>query len=593
MRATPAIGATALAPAAPADPNSDAVNAVAAFNPANEDTFDALEQVIDAGQVRVAVLRSPLTGANVERRWAAAYIGQALATTTADQRELRRRLSDADPSVRSLAAYGVLGIGGTDAIPVLIGVLESRASMRNSEPLETLATMADTRLTMMTRADFGFDVTDPARRRTAIRQWRRWWREVRRTIRWDRTAHRYRWRRERATGPVPRRGASVAAPVRRRAARSPRARAAATTTSLSGETLTVTIRIELLFDPSISRSDRQDILANAEVAQNFLNGPGRTGQCLDVKFDVIAQEGAGTPGFHQLNVDQLQYKGHPGYRTSYVKSFIGAGNSRFGRLWTGQVLRRSDGYQVFAHETAHLAGAPDEYTRDPNTGRTTPTDPASFMGDHERGKVLQRHLDDIAARFTSEQQRGCQLWTLTFVPWKAQLVAHSVRGITGRRHFIGFNATADVLTKFWVNPRTGRVTPAGEAIGFDSVHQSVGADAGDAPCDRVRLDERPKRFSSRVIGGELGNDRLHVRLKIGDTQYASLSCDPPPETPGGRKTLIGSSMELARSGDGESALDFSVAAPGGPGIVVSKSFSCCAGDPNRNASGTAKIVRVR
>lgn len=596
---------------AAASPNSDAVNAIVAFNPANEDTFERLEQVIDDGRADVFVLRRQLASSSLNRRWAAAYVGHNIADREADYRALRPRLRDRDRSVRALAAFGLLGGGKKEAIPRLIHLLSSREYMRHSEPLAAIPTLADERLTLTTRADFGFDITDRAKRRRAIKQWRRWWREVRRTIRWDRQAKRFRWRRERSSRRRSRRSAvapRAAAPV----ATAPVASPSSTTGSVSDETLRIEVPIELRFDSSIPRWARNEIMRNAELAENFLNGQmdgsRRTGQCLALEFDIKVKEGAGTPGFHQLKVDSIQYIGHPALRRSFVMRGD-PGNTRFGRLWTGEAIGKQNGPRVIAHEAAHLAGLPDEYTGGGQNGRSRPIDPKSFLGDHVHGEVLQRHLEALAERFARPDQLGCELWTLTFRPWSAQLIAHSLRGLRGRRHFIGFSATANLAANFWVNPRNGRVAPAGRRpcgellidknkqppcrdLDEGSELTDSSADSGNAPCDRVDLAPHPKRFETKVTGGERREELLRLRLDVGDREFASLSCDPPPETPGGEKKMISGSMRIARSGDGDTALDFAVAASGQVGQVVQKSFSCC-DDPNRRASGTTRIARVR
>src|SRR5205085_10814995 len=101
--------ALGIAAPAGANPDSDAVNAVVAFNPPSDAAFERLDAVIDARKANASVLRPQLTTGSKNRRLATAYIAHHLARTSADYRMLDRRLGDPDPSVRAMVAFGLLG----------------------------------------------------------------------------------------------------------------------------------------------------------------------------------------------------------------------------------------------------------------------------------------------------------------------------------------------------------------------------------------------------------------------------------------------------------------------------------------------------
>ena len=104
LLAVAAVLGAGAAPAA-ADPNSDAINAVRAFNPENRSTFDALERVKDAGGFNISILRTELGSRDLNRRWAAMYLAYQEAKTAPDFRVLGPRLRDRDQSIRAMAAY--------------------------------------------------------------------------------------------------------------------------------------------------------------------------------------------------------------------------------------------------------------------------------------------------------------------------------------------------------------------------------------------------------------------------------------------------------------------------------------------------------
>jgi len=526
-----ALALLASAPAA-ADPNSDAVNAVAAFNPANEDTFERLDAVIDAEAANASVLRSALSSGDLNRRWAAAYMAHNLARTEADFRMLDRRLRDGDASVRAMVAFGLFGGGKKQAIPVLIALLRSRAEMRHSDPPHRLATLTHNRLKRLTGANLPLNQ----------RSWQKWWREVRKTIRWDRTAHRYRWRRGKASGAAPRRAA----------ARAPRPKARAADYSsgkVANEKLTIDINIDLVFENAVTFLQRQKIKNATENAAKVLNGNGRSGQCLDVEFKVHVKSRTATDppnvGYHKIEVNEAQYVGHPGWRKSYVRR-PKPGQEGRGRFYTQEVL--DYGSALTAHELLHLMDFGDEYQRNKD-GTTKHFDPENILDYGSEGDVLQRHLDELVNKFAKPEERDCQEFRVQFDPWRTQLFAHTIGSGNRRTHRIGELATASINTRFWLNPRTGKIKPAGEGRGGDSkLTMAQATKPSGASCDRIRMKPGRVQFHT-VASGEAQGVTLRVKLAVGDQQQFEYVCNPPAKPASGTKSLISDGMKTAGAHD--------------------------------------------
>ena len=569
--------------AAPASPNSDAVNAVAGFNPSRQDSFERLEAVIDARAADVAALGPRLRAANRTRRWAAMYVAHNLPRTSAGLRILAGRLGDGDPSIRAMAAFAVLGGGREQAIPVLIALLRSRGEMRFGEPPEPLATMANARLVRLTGANFRFNAKAGARARTrAIRAWESWWRQVRAKIRWDAVAHRFRWRARHVSGAQALANpAAPAEPAPARAASTPLAAAADYTTgSVGNEKLTVQVNVELVFDTDVSRRDRSAIARATRNAQKIYNAKRRTGQCLDVKFEVNVKTRGPTdpptPGYHKIEINEAYYEGDPDWRRSYVRR-PEAGAEGSGRWYTSEVVQYGD--RLTAHEILHLMSFGDTYTRNAD-GSTTHHDPEDILDSGVSGDLLQNTLDEMVNRYAEPDDRKCERYALSFELWTTKLTAHEEPTRREIRHLIGEIATARVHAGFWVNPRTGRVTPAGEGISGDSEMKDVRADRGRAQCSRVSLEAGRARFRTFVTGERKG-DVLSLRLDVGDRETFSYSCTPAAKPPSGSKTLVRDGMEAA------GATEFTIPRPG-VGNSSTKAFTYSASFVGANGTGVVR-----
>jgi hypothetical protein len=587
-----------------ADANGDAIAAVNSFNPDNELSYPPLESVIEDGRAQLVALRSQLGASQLPRRWAAMYVGHNLARREADYRRLRPRLKDRDPSIRAMAAFALIGAGKKEAIPVLIRLLSSRQFLLYGEPLEPIATLANERLVRRTRADFRFNHYGSASaRRKAIKKWNRWWDEVKGNIRWDRGGQRFRWRRERNDRTVPNGapapgvdgGGSPALPP-------PPQPAPRTTGSSVNENLEVTVNIQLSPAAGRDAGSVSKVMALKQAAENFLNGSGRTGGCVNVTFKLNMQQGSGTPNFHQIKVLNGKSDRYRGARIDDIPD--NPGESTTGRLLDG------DDAKTLAHEALHLMGLYDEYTRKSN-GYSVPNDPDSVLGDDDSptSQVLQRTLDALAGRFDQQDQRNCQKFSLKFADWRTQGLPRTFGSGNSRRHIIGLRASAALAPDFWFNPRTGVITPAGDAPcgtlnlrtpcprnvdprtgGGNSTSGVAEANKGAAPCSRVTFMHLEKFFNTRVTGAKQG-DQFALNLQVGDGQQASYTCNPPARPPTERKNLIRQGMGAAKNGAGETALSFKTAIPPMGGSVGPIGFDYSA--DLDSANGEAVVSRIR
>lgn len=573
------------------DANSDAVNAVVGFDPANLDTQERLEEVLDAAAARAGVLRPHLASGNLNRRWAAAYLAHNLARFRPDFQMLERRRRDRDPSVRAMVNFGLLGGGRKASIPILIELLASSREMLNSDPPMPLAVLADRRLRRYTGANFGFNFRASSRsRRRAVAKWWQWWREVRGNIRWSPGSQRYRWRRQRAGSRAAARAASPSARAPRATASRPVAVASQNTSgAVANEKLTIEVNIELIYDSGVTSRQRSIMESAIRRAQNVLNGRGRTGQCLDMDFKInihVRRAGdSARPGFHQVKVNQTPVLRNPnnskaGYRRSFV--FTPKPNEQGSARFFPPDFEAS-GSAVAAHEILHLMSLGDAYTRN-GDGSVTHHDRENMLDDLQ-GNLLQSSLDELANRFAKEDERKCERYKLTFTPWRTELTAHSTGSGSNRQHFIGELATANVSTGFWANPRNNRITPAGEAAGGDSeMIPPVRATEGNANCTpNPSFTPARVRFHA-VAGGERQGDQLRIKLRVGDEERFSYSCTPPARPPAGVKNLISDGMEAL------GALDFTIPRPA-LGGTRERQFQANPA-PKTSASGKAVLTRL-
>lgn len=582
----------AVAPGAAGASNTDAVNAIAAFNPADERTFERLEQVIDAGGVDVAALKPQLASRTINRRWAAAYVGHNVARNEADHRALQPLLKDRHPTIRAMAAFALFGNGKKQALPALIALLKSRQLFMFGEPPLPLAVLADQRLTALTHADFGFDFEGSARaRRRAIGRWEKWYRDVRSTIRWDPAAGRYRWRRAGGRNLAP------AAPRRAPAT------AAAVTPAYAGDTGTVTLTVKLS-GPGLAANEAaiRAAVAKAQSVLNGASGPGntsRTGQCTRMLFQIsVAASGASAPGATPIIVTEGASKGE---RRSNV---TGAGTSEARMNLFADDATGTYGPEVIAHELVHLMGLGDEY-RNVGSGdsqKTVPYDASSLMGDIVKGTFKQRHLDALGEKFFPEQGRLCERWQLRFPNWQSTLRAHTVPATCPARgectYFLGgFVSAREIFADFWVDRRGRTVTPVGflpcgmvtvrsdcaETGGNSSAGEAL-VDVGTARC-QGSLKWDGARFETTVSGSVQSASSFRLIVKADDHQQAAYSCPFDARGQGGPKSYVSGGMALA------GADDFTVTAQNTVGTEVTVLFDRSAN--NRRGQGSAVLKRVR
>jgi hypothetical protein len=540
-------GLAALVLAAPARASTeDARAAIEAFDPAKLETLGALDDARAApGDIDVAQLRPLLASADVNRRWAAAYVTHAIADGSSDLQALRPRLRDPDPSVRALAAFALAGNGLKDGLAALVPLVANRALMANSDG-QSLSTLAEERLQILTRAG-----------KRGPGPWRRWWRKVRSTIRWDRQAERYRW--NSAKPRKPKRATLPPSP--------PVAHAAA-------GTVVIPIRVQIFWGAGVTSDQQVKILKNIREAVDLLNGGGRTGRCQPLSFELDLVEGGSELGeYYSIDVNEIKETHKARWGTSWIQAGF-----RNGRLWTGSAAGPR-GDELIAHEFGHIAGLPDEYYEyvDANgKTQTAPIDPESFMADEYNGSVLQRHLDFLAGRHDPAGEVGCERWAVTFPSWTSRLDAWTDGSGSTTTNWLGLSAIARVSAYFWVRAAGGAFTPAGKPIcgqevisGFkaasgsgrntpcpESSLNSQGLDArmaeGNADCGspapNLRFD--PARWDTAVTGSRSGND-FHIRLKVADLERAeAIHCEPAAEPSITRSySLIRDGMRFAGAHD--------------------------------------------
>jgi hypothetical protein len=584
------VTALVLPASAAADPNSDAVNAVKAFDPQNEATQRRLNEVVRRGGVNLQVLKPQLSKPNLNRRWAATYLIQALARSLPDHRLLEKPLRDRDESVQALAGFGLIGFGEEQSIPVLISALRSRQYLRNSEPPELLAALADERLVHFTKADFRFDPYASSRaRRRAIRKWNEWWSEVKDNIRWDRQGKRYRWRRERSRRPASTHGGPGAQT------------AESTLGGFDGGTATIAVKLQFAGRPLPNQLAKR--VAAAEKLLEGSRAASRTGMCFNVDFNFDVQvtdiDAPRIDGRHYVNVASVDADD---YLTSHA-DIPPPGQSGQAEFDT------ADDSVTLAHEILHLAGLPDEY-EDDGKGKTTPNDEASIMA-APRGRLLQRHLDFLASRFLDSQQEAlCEKYHLEFSPWESQSFAQTVGAASAgaqaeaahqqpgdHSHVIGEFASAVVAADFWLNTLNNRVTPAGHTpcgsllvtnpcpgeVRGSSSAGAAQADKGQATCQSVQLKWTAPRFPT-AVAGERQSGSFNLQLAVSDSQRFRYRCNPPASPSSGILHMIRDGMEFA------GALAFTIPVPA-MGSESSKSFSFS--DSSARAEGTVHITRLR
>lgn len=590
------------------DKTPEAIRAVTLFTPSSEEAFARLDGVIDGGGIRLAALRPYLASANLQRRWAAVYIVSNLATKQSDYVLLKRPFHDRNRTVRALASFALLGGGKKEAIPALIELLPFDDLLLYWEPPIPIAVAADYRLTSFTGARFKLDYTaSSANRRATAARWRLWWKAVKGNIRWDRRAHKYRWRKSglrpssfRSTPALPRTGAAQLAP------------AAPLTgpvdpVSVNPDTGTVTVNIEFVRDPGVSKSDRAAIQNAINNAVKFMNGPGRTGACTKIELKIDARFKGPDPPF-PAGSKPIVIKvvpGASGNRAAGQRSNIDL--PHYSGTWRVEDLKAPYAPTVVAHEVTHVMDLKDEYREGQG-----PLDKESYMAAVvPGGKMLQRHLDALAEKWLKDRNARCQKYEITFVPWTTHIDAWDQQ--VGSRHdyYIGRTSKANIFADFWVNPDTGEITPAGETpcadkdlnpkakqmsqadfdkckkesfpqgLGGNSELLGLSANPGTLPCSLVQLTATRQRFRTTVKGRKQAT-QLNLQLDVPDSETASYVCNPQAQ--GGFKQDITLGMTSA------GALSFAITAPA-LGGVVSRAFS--AREAHGSANGTARVVRLK
>jgi hypothetical protein len=232
------------------------------------------------------------------------------------------------------------------------------------------------------------------------------------------------------------------------------------------------------------------------------------------------------------------------------------------------------------------------------------------MGDHDPGQLLQRHLDFLAERFDTQDQKNCQKYSLTFARWLTEGNPQTVPGGGGQRYIIGLSATATVASDFWFNPRTGAIKPAGDMpcgelnlrrrcpedieypLGGGGNSTSIDGRAShpSAPCTDLELIHNEKYFDTTVSGSKQG-DAFALNLKVEDSQAAIYHCDPPATPPFENRTLISDGMALAKNSAGQTALSFQTAIPALNATVGPTAFRFA--NDNGRAEGDLVVGRIK
>jgi hypothetical protein len=114
---------------------------------------------------------------------------------------------------------------------------------------------------------------------------------------------------------------------------------------------------------------------------------------------------------------------------------------------------------------------------------------------------------------------------------------------------------ANVHTGFWLNPRTNKIKPEGEAKGGDSQMIKWEAKAPpEASCSSLSLFPGRDQFHTIASGERLG-DALRIKQTIKDEEIFSYECTPPASPASGTKALVSDGMKTA------GAHDFTIARP--------------------------------
>jgi hypothetical protein len=328
--------------------------------------------------------------------------------------------------------------------------------------------------------------------------------------------------------------------------------------------------------------------------------------CVEIDFalDVRTRE-VGEPisdGYHQLTV-VVGAEGEELASGRYRRSHIDGPRPRPGvEIGTGELTTdgiEQYGERLLAHEIAHLLDLADEYKRNPAGRYEYPYDPDSFLADGAKGAVLQRHLDFLVQRLVDEAALGCEKWKLDVQPWTTRLDPY----VSGDTHYIGRVSRARITAGFWANPRSGEITPAGDAPcgmlnltqrcdgiggpdnarGGNSVLSELRAIKGSASCSSVSFTAVRDRFTTTVTGRR-GDAELRLELDVPDQEVATYVCQPPAAYDPG-KSDISAGMDVA------GALDFTIALEGQGGRSGSRSFEFS--DAHDHASGTIRVTRLQ
>jgi len=130
---------------------------------------------------------------NPEVRLMAVYALAETASTPAGLRALRQELDAEDPTERALAAEGLLRRGESQALPVLIGLLDDETPLRGAEPPVDMWGFASELLLRYTDRDFGLSTAESiAAASEAKPAWEQWWQSSAETIEWNEDEQQFR-----------------------------------------------------------------------------------------------------------------------------------------------------------------------------------------------------------------------------------------------------------------------------------------------------------------------------------------------------------------------------------------------------------------